>query len=254
MKILTWNVGHQATPGKRDNLSRMAEALATLSPDIIVLTEYAPGNVPNKLTSDLGFMGFKPITSECRSTKMQNHVLIASRMHLEQSDSGVPLDSYHAIPCNALQVTIPEFSLGILGLRMPVQMTAAQKKRWWDWITAVAEKNRDHPFIILGDFNTDVDSGGPHGWKRMMKLKEDGWYHAQPKEGASFWFHGRDGVVSPFTIDHAFFSQPLSVKNAEYITESGEFVFVKIPGELKPKAMSDHAVLLVEFDLPNQSK
>jgi len=87
-----------------------------------------------------------------------------------------------------------------------------------------------------------------------MKLKDDGWYHAQPKEGASFWFNGRDGVISPFNIDHAFISQRLTVQNAEYITESGEFVFVKKPGEAKPKAMSDHAVLLVEFDLPNQPK
>jgi endonuclease/exonuclease/phosphatase family metal-dependent hydrolase len=249
MKIITWNVRHQAKTGNR-NLHKMAEALGTLSPDIIVLTEYFPGDVHNKFISDLESMGFKSITSECPATpETQNHVLIASRMPMKRGDSRVPTHIYEPIPCNILHVTIPETHLGILGLRMPMKMTAAKKKGWWDWITAVAEASQNHPFIILGDFNTDESSKGPNGWRRIKKLIDDNWYDARPKEGVSYWSYGKDKVVTPFKIDHALFSRCVTVRNSEYITESGEFTFVKIPGEQNPKALSDHAVLLVEFDL-----
>ncbi|MFA4877022.1 MAG: endonuclease/exonuclease/phosphatase family protein [Methanoregula sp.] len=253
MKIITWNVAHQAKTNNT-NLFQMAEVLTALSPDIIVLTEYCPGDLHKKFTSSLRSLGFGVKTSECPPTeKTQNHVLIASRMSMEETDSGVPLDSYHAIPCNALQVTIPEHSLGILGLRLPVSMTAAQMKTWWDWVTAVAERNQNHPFIILGDFNTDLSSEGPNGGRRLIKLKEDGWYHALPKEGASYWSR-RGGVISPFRIDHAFCSRNINVLSSEYLTEYGQFLFAKIPDThseetKKIKAMSDHAILVVEFDL-----
>ena len=254
MKIITWNVAHQATTGNKKNLLHMAEALATLSPDIIVLTEYVPSDQDNKFSSDLKKQGYEcKISKGLEPLEKKNQVLIASRRYMELETLTPPSDIYPDAPWNIIHVTIPELNLGILGLRMPVKMKAAQMKTWWDWVTVVAEKNQNHPFIILGDFNTDECSKGPNGGRRIIKLKEDGWYHALPAEGASYYSQ-RGGVISPFRIDHAFFSKHLTVLSSEYRTEYGPYRFAKTPDTLlnagnKVKAMSDHAMLVVEFDL-----
>ncbi len=162
-----------------------------------------------------------------------------------------PTDIIEAVPCNILHVTIPQIGLNVIGLRMPLPMDAAQKKSWWDWVTEVAEKYQNQRFVFLGDFNTDVSTKGPNGWRRVTKLMEHSWQHAMPKDGASWWMR-RDGTIFANKLDHAFFSKHFMVRKSKYITESGEYIFVKKPGELKPKAMSDHAVLLVEFEVKPQ--
>ncbi|MDO8872608.1 MAG: endonuclease/exonuclease/phosphatase family protein [Methanoregula sp.] len=245
MKILTWNINHRI--GKKKIPIEMADALASLSPDIIVLTEYVQGPSHDRFLNDLKSNGFSyRRLSEFK--EQQNRIFIASRMLLKDGDIKAPTDIIEAVRCNALHVTIPQIDLNILGLRMPLPMNAVQKKSWWDWVTDVAERNQGHPFIYLGDFNTDISTKGPNGWRQITKLKENGWNHALPKDGASWWMR-RNGVIFANKLDHAFFSKKLSVRNAEYITESSGYIFVKKPGELKPKAMSDHAVLLVEFDV-----
>lgn len=56
MKILTWNINHRIS--KKKIPREMAEALASLSPDIIVLTEYVEGPSHNQFLADLKSNGF----------------------------------------------------------------------------------------------------------------------------------------------------------------------------------------------------
>jgi len=181
----------------------------------------------------------------------QNRIFIASRMPLGDGNIKVPTDIIDAVPCNVLHVTIPQINLNVLGLRMPLPMNAQQKKKWWDWVTTTAHNNQKNPFIMLGDFNTELTTKGPNGAVRLRNLAENSWQHASPVNGASWWIR-RDDVIYEHRLDHAFFSKHFTVRNAEYIADHGEYVFVKKPGEMKPKAMSDHAVLLVEFDVKSQ--
>ncbi len=254
MKIITWNVGHQTKTGN-GNLLHMAEALATISPDIIVLTEYVPGDLDGKFSTDLKETGFERKISEGQELPdRKNQVLIASRMRINKEILTPPPEIYQHAPWNILHVTIPELDLGVLGLRMPVRMSAHQKKTWWEWVIGIAETNRAHPFMFLGDFNTDESSGGPNGWQRVESLKKTGWGFARPSEGTSYWSYGRNGVITPFRIDYAFFSQKITVLKSRYRTESGTWHFTKNP-ELAStmnhgvKPMSDHAMLEIEFKL-----
>ncbi len=56
MKILTWNINHRI--GKKKIPLEMADALASLSPDIIVLTEYVQGPSHDRFLNDLKSNGF----------------------------------------------------------------------------------------------------------------------------------------------------------------------------------------------------
>jgi endonuclease/exonuclease/phosphatase family metal-dependent hydrolase len=248
MKILTWNVAHQTHTANK-NLSEMAEALASLSPDVIVLTEYVPGKLHNKFTSDLKPLGFEwRISQPSPTIRRQNQVLIASRTPLAAGDIQAPLIS-PAFPSNVLHVRVPEKGFEVLGLRVPMPLNPEIRHKYWNWIAETAQQHTDRPTIILGDLNNDTGARGPEGGVRFNQLKEGGWYRA-PASGKSYW--SKDGTVES-RLDHALFSQHFVIGKTEYITESGRFVFANTqPANFNPKAMSDHAILLVEFDIKPQ--
>jgi endonuclease/exonuclease/phosphatase family metal-dependent hydrolase len=240
MKILTWNINHRIS--KKKIPREMAEALASLSPDIIVLTEYVEGPSHNQFLADLKSEGFSYWRlSEYK--ERQNRIFIASRMPLGDGNSKAPTDIIEAVPCNVLHVTIPQIELNVLGLRMPLPMNPQQKKEWWDWVTTTARKSQKNRFIILGDFNTELTSKGPNGAVRLLNLAENGWQHASPVTGGSWWLC-RDDIIYEHRLDHAFFSKHFTLRSSEYIIENGKYIFAKKPG-----AMSDHAVLLVDVDI-----
>ncbi|MEI7856889.1 MAG: endonuclease/exonuclease/phosphatase family protein [Methanomicrobiales archaeon] len=248
MKILTWNVAHQTHTANK-NLPEMAEALASLSPDVIVLTEYVPGKLHTKFTSDLNALGFEWKISHASPTiRRQNQVLIASHTPLVEGDIIAPLIS-PAFPSNVLHVRVPEMGFEVLGLRVPMPLNPDIRSKYWNWIADTAPQLRDRPSIILGDLNNDTGAKGPNGGVRFNQLKEGGWYRA-PASGKSYW--SKDGAVES-RLDHALFTPHFVIGKSEYITESGRSVFANIkPANFNPKAMSDHAILLVEFEIKPQ--
>ncbi len=245
MKILTWNVAHQTHTANK-NLPLMAEALASLSPDIIVLTEYVPGKLHKKFTADLTSRGFSWTISPASPTiRRQNQVLIASCTPLAPGEIQAPLIS-PAFPSNVLHVRFPQSGFEVLGMRVPMPLDLAIRNKYWNWIAATAHQSRDRPTIILGDLNNDTGARGPEGGVRFNQLKEDGWYRA-PAAGKSYW--SKDGTIES-RLDHALFSPHFVIGKSEYITEHGPFLFANTqPKNFNPKAMSDHAILLVEFEL-----
>ncbi len=240
MKLLTWNVNHRIRAKKIP--PQMAESLASLSPDIIVLTEYVQGASHDTFLRDLKSHGF-PYVMLSEFKEKQNRILIASRTPLKAGDIQAPTDIIEAVPCNMLHVQLVVSGINIIGLRMPLPLTAIQKKAWWDWVTTTAQENRDHPFIITGDFNTDpIKSRGSNGRIRFDTLKENGWTYNLPQT-PSWWWNNKDEFG--WKLDHALFnSKHFSSPQSEYLTEFSPYVFARKPG-----AMSDHAVLLVEAEL-----
>jgi len=247
MKILTWNVAHQ-THKNNKNLSHMAEALASLSADILVLNEYVPGKYHQKFTEDLESYGYKIKISPPPESPddRQNQILIASRISIENGTIHPPRIT-PAVYTNVLHVRIPDKHFDVIGLRVP-DIRSKDKvslHKTWQWITEIAHEIRDKPFIILGDLNNDTGTPEPDGGSRFDQLKDDGWLRA-PASGYSFWSKKFKPVSR---IDHALFTRHFTVKKAEYITHNQGVFFTKTCETNSSDAMSDHAVLLVEFDL-----
>lgn len=224
----------------------MAEALVSLSPDVMVLTEYVPGKLHEKFTADLRSRGFVwTLSPASPAIRRQNQVLIASRTPITPGEIQAPLIS-PAFPSNVLHVCIPGMGFEVLGLRVPMPLNPEIRNKYWNWIYETAQQLRDCPAIILGDLNNDTGAKGPEGGVRFNQLKAGGWYRA-PASGKSYW--SKDGSVES-RLDHALFSPHFEVSRAEYISEHGPFLFANTkPANYNPKAMSDHAILLVEFDL-----
>jgi endonuclease/exonuclease/phosphatase family metal-dependent hydrolase len=233
---MTWNINHRTT--QKAIPSTMAHAIVSLNPDIVVLTEYVPGSSRQVFLNQLTSFGLSNIiTSDF--AKGENHVLIASRSTLEPRDLRAP-EINSSAPPNSMHVYSPLHGVEILGLRIPdYSKQPALRQKYWDWIINTAKNVGEHPFAILGDFNTDPGYPRARCGPRIAELLAVGWQHALPSVGASFWGTNSTGV----RIDHAFVTKHFTIQSARYVTESNGHIFV---GKTSV-ALSDHAALLAEL-------
>lgn len=240
MKLLTWNVNHRTF--NRNVPYHMAKAIASLTPDVIVLTEYVPGTSHQRFIEQLDSYGFTHHVMSKRALK-ENQVFIAANTTLESGNILAPTDIEKSVPSNVLHVRLPDKGFDILGLRVPDYGNKSKiKRKNWDWIMKIAAEIKYHPFVIMGDFNTDPEYQPAKCGERISQLVDEGWQHAMPKSGASYWdIKTGNGK----RLDHAFISRHFDVLDAKYIPESGSYVFA---GK-KTEAMSDHAALLVEIQI-----
>ncbi|MHC1757118.1 MAG: endonuclease/exonuclease/phosphatase family protein [Methanosarcina sp.] len=249
MKLLTWNINHRTF--NRKIPYHMAKAIASLAPDVIVLTEYVPGSSHQRFIEQLYSYGFTQHVMSKRVLK-ENQVFIAANTTLECGKILAPTNIEKSVLSNALHILLSQEGFDILGMRVPdfsnqPIITPTFKRQCWDWILKIAADNRNHPFVIMGDFNTDPGDSRAKCGDQLSKLVDEGWQHAVPKSGASYWAI-KNG--SERRLDHAFTSRHFDVLDAKYIIESGSYVFA---GK-KSEAMSDHAVLLIEINIKSDKQ
>jgi endonuclease/exonuclease/phosphatase family metal-dependent hydrolase len=220
----------------------MAKAIASLTPDVIVLTEYVHGSSHQIFIEQLDSYGFTYHLVSKRAVK-ENQVFIAANTKLECGNIIAPTNIDKSLPSNVLHVLLPEKGFDILGMRVPDYSKLPKiKRQCWDWIQKIAAENRDRPFVLMGDLNTDPDDSKAKCGDRINQLMDNGWQHVMPKSGASYWSI-KNG--SRRRLDHAFVSRHFDVLAVEYISESGSHIFA---GK-KSESMSDHAVLLIEVNM-----
>jgi len=236
MKIVAWNINHRV----REKVipSQLTEAIASLGPDVIVLTEYVHGPSRDGFLASMANHGFcNWLVSECRTR--QNHVLIAARTALERGSIRAP-EIAPSVPSNALHVRLPQEGLEILGIRVPDYSKDPKTKRaCWNWIIDTAASVKDRPFVIIGEFNTDPKYPANRCGDYIRRLVDDGWQLAAPAEGSSFWTLNGDAV----RIEHAFVSEHFIVERATYVTKFDRHVFAS----KEPGALSDHAALSIDI-------
>jgi exonuclease III len=233
LRLVTWNVAHQARP--RIIRPDLPSAIASLTPDIVVLTEYVVGASHQFFVDALTAHGLSQVCISAE-VKGQNQVLIASRPAIKEGDIRAP-DLAPQVPSNLLHVRLCSVRLELIGLRVPMFAAAAQKWAYWDWLAAAAESLRGRPCVILGDFNADPTSTTSASGARLRELASRGWHLALPARGWSFRSHaGRES-----RIDHALVSPALGLVRSQYVADRGGFHFA---GPNKG-ALSDHAPLLL---------
>jgi endonuclease/exonuclease/phosphatase family metal-dependent hydrolase len=235
MRIVAWNINHRAR--EKTIPVDLAAAIASLGPDVIVLTEYVDGPTRAPFHASLAQHGFCHLLMSGRR-RGENQVLIAARTAFEPGPIFAP-EIAPSVPSNALHVRLPQEGLEILGIRVPDYSKALKTKRaCWDWILQTASEVHDRPFVMIGDFNTDASYPRSQCGDRFGTLVDSGWQLASPPDGSSFWTLGGHAV----RIDHAFVSRCLVVERAAYVTRLGQYVFA---GK-EPAALSDHAALSID--------
>jgi len=135
VKIIAWNINHRTLEMAIPD--QMVEALVSLTPDVIVRTEYVHGPSRGSFLATLAKHGFG---HWCVSDPwpQENQVLIAARTDLERGSIRAP-EIDRSVPSNVLHVHLPQDGVEILGLRVPDHSKDAKTKRaCWDWILETA--------------------------------------------------------------------------------------------------------------------
>lgn len=247
MRFLTWNIGNQTHEKKLP--PEMADAIISLGPDLFVLTEFVDGLSREQFKKELGNAGYHIMVSPQKEE--QNQILVASRRALAPGKITAPELKVKnrrgkeltatALPSNVLNVRITEPEISILGIRIPdYSNQPLLRKACWNWLLDIARTQRDEPTVILGDLNADPNPefSPKYYCEYMGRLKKEGWNHALPAVGASFWTRLGNWEKR---LDHAFFSRHFTIEKSEFRVEDGKHIFARTPG-----AMSDHAALVVD--------
>jgi endonuclease/exonuclease/phosphatase family metal-dependent hydrolase len=240
MRLMTWNVNHRAKA--KAIPPKMPKIIASLQPDLIVLTEYVHGESRRSFLAQLAAGGLRHWLTSRVALRGENHVLVASRTPIVHGGIEAPAIA-PSVPSNALHVILPHEGIEIVGLRVPdYSKQRTIKRACWDWIVEMARAIKDRPSVVLGDFNTDPKYPPSSCGDCINAVVAIGWQLASPTDGGSYWSL-KNG--SPCRIDHAFVSSHFTVIDTKYVTEFEGQKFVGVG----PKAISDHAILAIDVEL-----
>ena len=134
MRFLTWNLGHQTRP--KPLPASIGSALAKLSPDVVVLTEYVYDDSHRPFLDALKEQGLAHrLVSD--HVLRQNQVLIASRYPMERGGITCAVGLSDATGPNWLHVRLAT-GVDVVGFRRPMFKAvtrAVTKYREWQLVT-----------------------------------------------------------------------------------------------------------------------
>ena len=250
MKLASWNLNHRAGSRFTPYYPESANAIASISADLVVLTEYCPkgsreGFSPElheKFVSVLRDGGYEHSRLSVPSPERTNRVLIAAKEPF--LPDSLPLPTFdHQFPSNLLAICFPANGLRLLGVRIPYYTAKHELphlRSSWDWLEAAAVSLHDELAVIIGDLNVSLKSRAPRGGDHFRRILASGWARAEPQSGASFPMAKGGGTE----IDHALCSRGVRLLTAEYVLAANGYCFAG-----SSDALSDHAVLVVDFSL-----
>lgn len=236
MRLLAWNVQHRGASAA----PAQAEAILAAKPDVVVLSEFVPRELPDPLLSLLAAGGLTSSAMGVAGDGMAAYtVAIASRNALDRVEfpfAGTPW-LFAALEVEIAGVTV-------VGAYFPL---GDQHDLFWDgafrdYANAVAKI----PAVIAGDWNTgsrslDIGGGDVAGMDRFDDVVASGWTDAwrtrHPGEREYSWHHNKVG--NGFRLDHALLSPPLAstLHEATYLHN------------LRTGDLSDHSALVVDLDV-----
>ena len=230
MRFLTWNLGHQTRP--KPLPASIGSALAKLSPDVVVLTEYVYDDSHRPFLDALKEQGLAHrLVSD--HVLRQNQVLIASRYPMERGGITCAVGLSDATGPNWLHVRLAT-GADVVGFRRPMfkAVTRAVTK-YWEWLGTAIEPLSVGPAVMLGDFNAVSTS------RFLRRPVTNGWQLVTPRTGWSF--QGKTGLCS--ASDHALVSRDFQIMEAAYTPYVPGCTFAG-----SSDAYSDHAVFRFELE------
>lgn len=235
MRLVTWNLGQRLNGGHAPDDA--ITALATLEPDIVILTERLPGPARRSFLSSLAGLG---LTHQLAPTPMPRggQVVIASRLELVPGLLEACETGNHA-PSNMLHAYTPSGVLDVLGLRSPDSASRPEQRRaGWEWLARAARSLKHRRAILIGDFSICANGEQTDGIDHLRSLTDAGWKHAVPSGGGGYpAVNGDSG-----SLDHAFLSPSIQQIDTRYALTAAGF---RLTGTRQP--LSDQPVLIVDL-------
>lgn len=137
MLIATWNLNNRV--GKLRFRPEAAAAAIALGADVLVFNEYYPQEHEAKFAHTLDDAGWLHQEMSRDTGEKANHILIASRLPLQQLEIRLP-DFDRQFPSNVLCVGVPSIGISIVGIRIPwyEKEDIGLVINAWDWLEATA--------------------------------------------------------------------------------------------------------------------
>ena len=232
-RIVAWNI----MMGGGDRIEGIADALASLDPSVVVLTEVTGGRVP-EVAAALARVGIPHSVDSvagCADPKRRG-VLIASTTKPEVLPwTTAPNESFEA---RVLRAQVGD--LAVMGILAP--STEDLSPAFYEWLVPEAHEWLGDDAFIIGDFNAG-HPGEVNVHEYFMQLVDDGWadalrLHSPEADATSHWISS-GGVA----LDHCLVAGQLRDR----------VQFAEIPAELNgmpTAARADRRTLFVEPDGP----
>jgi hypothetical protein len=215
MRLLTWNLGHRLNGGHAPD--EVITALATLEPDILILTGRVAEPARKSLLASISGLG---LTHQLvpASTSHGDHVLVASRLELLPGLLGEP-EIGDDLPRNMLHAYAPSGVLDVLSLGSPDPGDRPTARRaCWQWLFRAAATLKHRRAVLIGDFDVEANGEPADGIDHLRQLIDAGWKHAAPSEGAAYTTANGGG-----RLDHAFLSPSVQQIDARYALAAAGF-------------------------------
>jgi endonuclease/exonuclease/phosphatase family metal-dependent hydrolase len=241
VRIVAWNLNHRT--GKKAIPSAVSQAILSLVPDVVVLTEYVEGPCHADFCDALKGGGLP--SQFYTASGRHNQVLFAAREAASLGPLSAPRNLSHAAP-NLLHVRLAEPALEIAAVRVPWYKVAKDRHAYWDWFETALPPLLLSSAVIIGDLNCDPQGSRGRGPKSLRRLAAQGWQLADPHGLGSYISH--KGKTS--RLDHALVSSAVNINAAAYIQSENGYIFME-PG-LSP--LSDHAPLVLDVALGAATK
>lgn len=234
MRLVTWHLGHRLDGGHVPE--NVITALASLAPDIVILTERLPGPARRLFLASLAGIG---LTHSLAPTpgRPGSHALIASRLKLLPGSltTGASRDPP---PPRVLHAHATTGMLDVLGLGSPVSARRpAARRACWEWLVRAAATLKQRRAILIGDFEVDDTSRRPADVDHLRHLTDAGWQRAVPANDVG----NRPATGDAGALDYALLSPSMQRIDARYALAAAG---LRLSGT--QDSLSDHPVLVVD--------
>ena len=243
LRLAAWNI--RAGGGKRAAL--IGKALARMTPDIVVLSEFRSGVASQQVAQILAQAGLGAQLSVTDQVKPNvNTVMIAARGPLQR----IGLRAKPEEPGRWLMAREGTRGVAIGAMHIPVQ-ASERKLLYHDAVVSLARRWRGGPALLVGDTNSGrigMDEERPVFNKRtdawFDRLEAAGWQDGfrtlYPEKREYTWYSHRD---NGFRLDQVFVNGALAghLTDVRHIWPPHQ----EAPG--RRDGLSDHAMLVADF-------
>jgi endonuclease/exonuclease/phosphatase family metal-dependent hydrolase len=168
IRIAAWNIASGrsntgGTPIPADRLKRVSDAIQTIGPDLIVLSEVHPNSAAKAITTHLGSGFADPVILEQGKNVVQNlailhktTVTVTAPLLINGTDLAEEASSRKAL---AADVRIGEFDFLLIGVHLKSGRTAAERAQRERQTKAIADfiatrtKGAEKDVLVVGDYN-----------------------------------------------------------------------------------------------------
>lgn len=245
LTVLTWNVAHQIY--ERPIPANLGEALISLSPDVIFLTEFVDGPSRRGFRTQLRDAGYTH-QAVTEAPPKHNRVFAASRTPFELGDIAPPsmgdVVADRFAESNFLHIRLKECDFELIGARTPLWKGSTINRAYrTELATVLRAAAAGRAVVVAGDINADPFKKVRNQTVRSVPFADAPMYNVHRPIGP--WSYSNHDGSQRTRIDHVLHTPGVHVTDAQYVYEAAG---IPLGGPKSVNPLSDHAALTFKVE------